>query len=172
MKIKASFSQQGFTLIEALVAVLVFTFGALALYRLQTSIIATNAFSNRFTQATVLAQERMETLMALPYNSPLLDDTNDNGGRIAKRDINLDGIDDRGPDLNFGLNDTSDASDRPVADGNAIRTTYGIIYNIYWNIAVDQPMANIKTIRVIVTWRDSKSILHRTSLTSMKARTL
>jgi prepilin-type N-terminal cleavage/methylation domain-containing protein len=166
---KQNSDQQGFTLIDVLAAIVVFAFGALALYRLQTSIIACNAFSNRLTQATILAQERMESLMALPYNHPILNDTNDNGGDIINRDTDFDGIDDRGPDFNFGLNDTIDASDRVVADGSAISANYGIAYNIYWNIAVDQPMANIKTIRVIVAWRDNKNYLHRTYLTSMKA---
>ena len=168
---KENSDQKGFTLIEVLAAIVVFAFGALTLYRLQASIIACNSFSNRLTQATVLAQERMESLMALPYNNPLLNDTNDNGGGVTNRDTDADGIDDRGPDFNFGLNDTVDASDRVVADGSATNTTYGITYNIYWNIAVDQPMVNIKTIRVIVTWRDNKNFLHRTFLTSMKAGT-
>jgi type IV pilus assembly protein PilV len=168
---KENSDQQGFTLIEILAAIVVFAFGGLALYRLQASIIATNALSNRLTQATVLAQERMESLMALPYNSPLLNDTNDNGGRITNRDTNADGIDDRGPEFDFGLNDTVDASDKVVADTTASNTTYGITYNIYWNIALDQPITNTKTIRVIVTWRDNKNFLHRTFLTSIKAGT-
>jgi prepilin-type N-terminal cleavage/methylation domain-containing protein len=163
---------KGFTLIEVLAAIVVFAFGALTLYRLQASVVSGNSFSNRLTQATLLCQERMESLMALPYNSPLMNDTNDNGGRVTKRDTNADGIDDRGPDFHFGLNDTVDANDRVVADGSATNTTYGITYNVFWNIAVDQPMANIKTIRVIVTWRDNRDFLHRTFLTSMKAGTL
>jgi prepilin-type N-terminal cleavage/methylation domain-containing protein len=163
--------QRGFTLIEILTAIVVFAFGALALYRLQASIIASNAFSNRLTQAVVLAQGRIESLMALPYNHPLLSDTNDNGGRITNRDTDSDGIDDRGPDFDFGLNDTLDVSGAVVADGSSNNATYGITYNIYWNIAVDQPMVNVKTIRVIVTWRDGKSCPHRTFLTSMKAAT-
>jgi prepilin-type N-terminal cleavage/methylation domain-containing protein len=169
---KENSHQQGFTLIEVLAAIVVFAFGALTLYRLQASIISCNSFSNRLTQATLLCQERMENLMALPYNSPLLNDTNDNGGRVTNRDTDADGIDDRGPDFNFGLNDTVDLNDRVVADGSAANNTYGITYNIYWNIAVDQPMANIKTIRVIATWRDKKNCLHRTFLSSMKAGSL
>ena len=155
---------------EVLAAIVVFAFGALALYRLQAYVITCNAFSNRITQATALAQERMETLIALPYNNPLLDDTNDNGGRITNRDIDLDGVDDRGPDFIFGLNDTVDSNGRVVADGSTISTSYGVAFQIYWNVAVDQPMTNIKTVRVIVAWRDSKNYLHRTFLTSMKAR--
>jgi len=168
---KENSDQVGFTLIEVLAAIVVFAFGGLALYRLQASIIASNSFSSRLTQATVLAQERMESLMSLPYDHPLLNDTNDDGGGVTNRDTDADGVDDRGPDFNFGLNNTVDAIDRVVADGSATNATYGITYNIYWNIAVDQPMANIKTIRVIVTWRDNKDFLHRTFLTSMKAGT-
>ncbi len=168
---KEDSDQFGFTLIEVLAAIVVFAFGGLALYRLQTAVIDCNSFSNRLTQATLLAQERMESLMALPYNHPLLNDTNDDGGGITNRDTNADGLDDRGPDFSFGLNNTVDASDRVVADGSAIRATYGMTYKLYWNIAIDQPMANIKTIRVIVTWRDPKSFLHQISFTSMKAGT-
>ena len=50
-----------------------------------------------------------------------------------------------------------------VADGNESNG----IYDIYWNVAVNQPINNVKTIRVIVLWPD-RGTVKRASVTSMK----
>ena len=57
-----------------------------------------------------------------------------------------DGVDEVGPDLNFGLDDTGAAADKNPPDVGR--------YEIYYNIAVDEPIANVKTIRIIVLWED------------------
>ena len=58
------------------------------------------------------------------------------------QDADDDGVDDGGND--FGLSDTG-----ANADGTA--TSPDNNYTIFWNVAVDEPMPNLKTIRVIVT---------------------
>ena len=45
-------SQQGFSLVEVLVAILLLTVGLLALAKMQTRAVASNAFGNQLTQAT------------------------------------------------------------------------------------------------------------------------
>jgi type IV pilus assembly protein PilV len=155
MKSRLSRSE-GFTMLELLAGIVVFSFGILALYRLQIASLDGNSFSNDLTQAVVLAQDRIEQLMTLPYNNAQLADTDNDG--TGQDTSPSDGVDDNGG--NFGLDDeTAATADQNVQSGR---------YSIYWNIAVDQPLTRSKTIRVIVTWRDKRNILHRTVLNSVK----
>lgn len=159
---RAYSDQKGFTLVEVFAAIAVFAFGILALYRLQASAVNGNSYANDFTQATVLCENKMEQLMALNSADPALADVDGDG---TGQDLNSDGIDDDGG--NFGLDDTVGGG-TAAADGVATSGKF----NIYWNIAVDQPIANTRTIRVIVTWLDPKNAMHRTFLTSTKVNTM
>ena len=58
-------SQQGFSLVEVMVAILLLTVGLLALAKMQTSAVASNAFGYQLTQATFLAQDKLEELRLL-----------------------------------------------------------------------------------------------------------
>ena len=60
-------TEKGFTLSEALVAIIVFSLGLLGLERMHIAAIQVNTIASRLTQATTLAQARAEQLMALPY---------------------------------------------------------------------------------------------------------
>jgi type IV pilus assembly protein PilV len=62
---RAKNSQQGFSLVEVLVAILLLTVGLLALAKMQTQAVASNAFGNQLTQATFLAQDKLEELRLL-----------------------------------------------------------------------------------------------------------
>jgi type IV pilus assembly protein PilV len=155
MKSRLSHSE-GFTLLELLAGIVVFSFGILALYRLQIVSLDGNSYSNDLTQAVVLAQDRVERLMTLPYSDPLLSDTDNDG--TGQDTSPSDGVDDNGG--SFGLDDaTAATADQNVQNGR---------YSIFWNIAVDQPLTRSKTIRVIVTWLDKRNIPHRTILNSVK----
>jgi Tfp pilus assembly protein PilV len=61
--------ERGYTLPEVLAALLFFAFGILALYRLQAAVIKSGAHAGQLTQATALAESRMEALLALNYVS-------------------------------------------------------------------------------------------------------
>ena len=61
-------TEKGFTLSEALVAIVVLSLGLLGLERMHIAAIQVNTIASRLTQATTLAQDRAEQLMALPYN--------------------------------------------------------------------------------------------------------
>jgi type IV pilus assembly protein PilV len=60
-------NQKGFSLLEVLIAISIFAVGLLALAQMQITSIQGNAFSSRTTDATTLAQDRLEQLMALAY---------------------------------------------------------------------------------------------------------
>ncbi len=113
-------NERGFTLVEILVAVVVFAFGMLALCRLQAASVVSNATSQELTQANVLAQGRMETIMSWLYDNPgnglpWLDDVTGDG---TGKDLDEDADDDsnnkgivpfifKSADYGFGINNTT-----------------------------------------------------------------
>lgn len=73
-------NQSGFTLIEALVAMVILTVGILSLYAMQTTAITGNVTASRLSVATAVATDCYERLWNTPYDHPLLSDT---GGATA-----------------------------------------------------------------------------------------
>lgn len=137
--------QNGFTLIEILIAITVFAIGMMAVALMQSSAIKGNYASSGMTEAVTLAQDRLDLLMALdPSSDPELQDTNGNG---TNQDPNDDGIDDDGG--NFGLDDVQAA-----ADGWAANQGQSGKFDVSWNIAVDEPQNNSRIIKVIVEWQE------------------
>ena len=59
---------EGFSIIECLIALSIFTIGILAVATLVLTSIGENASARRITEATALAEARLEQLMALPYS--------------------------------------------------------------------------------------------------------
>jgi len=57
----------GFSIIETLIALSIFTIGILAVATLVLSSIGENASARRITEATALAETRLEQLVSLPY---------------------------------------------------------------------------------------------------------
>jgi len=66
-QIKRKNNNQGFTLIEVLIAVSIFAIGFLAVAAMQITANKSTRRSVEFTEATAIASDRMERLMALPY---------------------------------------------------------------------------------------------------------
>ena len=62
----------GFTLVEVLVAMTIFAIGFLALATIQIKSIGQNARARMYSDATTMAVEAIERLMALPYDHPEL----------------------------------------------------------------------------------------------------
>ena len=141
--------QKGYTLLEVLFALGLLGFGLLAVATMQVTAIKTNTRASNLSHGTTLAQAKAEELMNLPY-STLVDldaDGNQNG---SNQDADNDGVDDDGG--NFGLDDTVDSVGNPIADGSDLNVNGG--YNIYWNVAVNEPAANSARVRVIVTYTE------------------
>ena len=142
---------EGLTILEVLAAVAILAFGLLAVATMQGSSIKGNSQAIGTTEAITLAQDKFEELMRLPYGDADLTDTDNDG---TSQDANDDGIDEVGPDLKFGLDDTVDGVGTVIADRSDLTDPR---YKLYWNIAVDEPIVNVKTIRVIVEWEDRGS---------------
>lgn len=137
-----SHNQAGFTLIEVLIAVVVFTIGILSANAMQISSIKGNSKANRITESANWASDKVENLLVLDYDDSEFDDDDGDG---TDQDGDSDGVDDDGG--NFGLDDIVNP------DGN--ENSPDGIYTIYWNVAVDCPMPNIKTVKIIVARNDS-----------------
>jgi type IV pilus assembly protein PilV len=65
-------NQRGFSLIEVLTGLVVLAFGVLAIAGMQITSVQGNHFSSDLTQATTLAQNKLEELKYLPYDDPKL----------------------------------------------------------------------------------------------------
>ena len=147
-------SEKGFSLIEALVAVAVLTIGVLAMNVMQTTAIKGNSTSKGLSASSNWATDRIEQLLSQDYDAADLDDGDGDG---TNEDADNDGLDDdcqdnvpacAPADNPFGLEDSTVAT----ADGNDSSPDDN--YNIFWNVAEDEPMPNIKWIRVHVVRSD------------------
>ena len=127
--IKKSPKDQGFTLIEVLIAISIFAVGLLAVATMQISAINVNSTAGRITTRMTWAQDKIEELMALPYSDPWIED----------------------------LGDPSSGTD--TADNPHQETTPDGVYTISWTVTDDRPIPNTKLITVSVTGRGKTSHL-------------
>ena len=67
---------KGFTLLEVLIAISIFAIGILGIASMQITAIDGNASARTHTEAARWAADRLERLMALPYDHPDLDAAN------------------------------------------------------------------------------------------------
>lgn len=122
---------QGFTLIEVLIAMAIFSIGILGVAAMQTSSTRGNSAAGRVTSNVTWAADRLETLMALPYTHADLSAGNHSvaAGNLT---TTTDGID----------NNSDGRIDEAGETGNI---------DIQWIVTDDMPMNRTKTIRIIVT---------------------
>ena len=152
MKIRQTTNESGFTLIELLIALVIFAVGILGVGAMQITSIKGNSKGRLISEASNLAADRIEMLLSLDYDHPALIDDDDgkdetdadsdtNGGDGTNQDADNDGTDDNGG--NFGLDDLTNPDGAADSDGDGVN-------DIFWNIAVDHPEQNTKTIKVTV----------------------
>jgi prepilin-type N-terminal cleavage/methylation domain-containing protein len=148
IRAKESFeSQQGFTLIEILVAVVILVFGLLAVGTMQISAIRGNFMSGNTSAALTLASEKMEDLL--------------------NRDYADAGLADTAPGNNGSLSSitTTDHEEGVDMNGQVVGAGSGF-YRRIWNIAdAAAPMPTAKYMTIIVTWENNK---HRVSVSCLR----
>jgi len=120
---KLGHDDKGFSLLEVMIALVIFSIGIVALYGVQTQTIGQNYTASRITTASTWAAEKAEVLLSLTYKDLV--------------DKDHDGV--------AGLADSTTAT----ADGS--ETSPDGVYTLLWNVAVNKPIHRTKTIRVIVT---------------------
>jgi len=117
----------GFTILEVLAALAIFSLGILAVMALQSSSIRGNARARGVTDISVYAADRIEKLMTLPFN-----DANLVAGNYPPGGQVVDGIDN-----NY--------------DGRIDEADETGPLTVTWTIVNDWPILNVKTITVTVT---------------------
>jgi len=98
--------QEGYTLIEVMVAMVIFAVGILAAASMQTTAVGGNSVAYDITNTVTMATNQLEYLTSLPWD-----------------------------------HDAAATADHNRVEGD---------FTIYWNIAESRPMANMKTVNVIV----------------------
>jgi len=155
-KLNICHNNQGFTLIEIMIAMVIFAIGILSVAALQTKATKGNISANRSTRAFTWCSDRMEMLMSLPYIDPTnLDDLPD-PGRTYTPAQTADGID----------NDYDGQIDEANENGD-IRISWNVIRN---DGAPGNPPQNTKSITVTVTWSTPMGQEKTVNLTTVRAR--
>ena len=103
-KITKTSDNRGFTFIEVLIVLAVFSIGVLAVAVMQVTSISTNASARMSSEATALATNQVEAIMALPYGHDDLNPANNPHGfnqgaysvnwNVTESDIDGDGTND------------------------------------------------------------------------------
>ncbi|MBU0545062.1 MAG: prepilin-type N-terminal cleavage/methylation domain-containing protein [Proteobacteria bacterium] len=70
------FNNRGFTLIEILIALAIFSIGILGVASMQILSVNYNGYARRTTEATTIVSELIERTMTLPYDANDLDPAN------------------------------------------------------------------------------------------------
>ena len=121
-------NEKGFTLLEVLIAVAIFTVGILGVNAMQLASIKGDSTAGRITQSTNWAADRVEQLLQEGYA-----DVNDTNGDGAA-----------------GM-DYTDEAGKP-ADGSD--TSPDGVYEVFWNVDDGQIVTGAKAVRVITRWTD------------------
>lgn len=130
-------NREGFTLVEVLVALLILAIAFLGVGPLVIMTVKGNQIVREHINARLLAERMTEYLRSTDYEDPLLSNDGDNG----------------------------DLSDTITADHSVVDTIDNVVYKVLWNIAEDQPQADLKTIQIIIKWKDKSY-----SLVTLKGR--
>lgn len=152
---KTKNKENGFTLVEVLVAISILAFGLLAVASMQLAAIQANSSAIEITEALNVAQDKMEELIALPFShADLLDNNGDAGG----------GLDNPTKDqVKAGGDVLLPAGGAGQPDYGETITIGGRNYYRYWNV---DPKTTMKDIRVIVAWNERG--MHRADLYYIK----
>lgn len=142
-------SSRGFSLLEVLLGITVFMIGMLGVTALNISSLKSSTFAGNMSEAVIIAGDKIEELMALDFDDADLDDSPSPYDDGTAQDGDDDGVDDDGG--NFGLDDTGTGAGE--ADHWELALGKNSMYNVYWNVAVGEPMPDkTKTVNVIVEW--------------------
>ncbi len=137
----------GFTLIEVLIAMTVFSIGMLGLMTLHIISIRGTTLSDTATVAGTIAQMHMEKIINADFNASGLEDANSSNNDDLDSTVNRD-------------YQNMDVNGAPVDLG---------MYNLVLNVADDTPIPNTKTIVVLVAWNNGRQVRKLTTIKSLSA---
>ncbi len=73
-------NENGFTLIEVLIALVILSFGILAVAKMQITSVGSNTNSRKYTEASTWGTSIIESIMSTAYDDASLTTGNDNNG--------------------------------------------------------------------------------------------
>ena len=181
MKSWGKHCQSGFSMVEVMVAILLLTVGLLALAKMQTQAVASNNYGNQLTEATFLAQDKLEELrllnecylavIAKPELGWTAEDqavVNNYNSQLSDSVVNWIEFD--GPDAEtipdqfswqLATPDHTNA-DGLVAVANPIDVTGAAAsaggYTRIWYVADNTPLTKAKNLRVRITWGNGREV--------------
>jgi prepilin-type N-terminal cleavage/methylation domain-containing protein len=141
-------NNNGFSLLEVLIAITVLAVGLLGVAGMQIHTIEGNDFSHDMTEAMILAQDTSETLANLGFNAPSLVDT------------------DAGANWNGAANDFNIQTNLANVDQLDPGSPYiinNVQYNVGWYVQANTPIQNVTTVAVVVTWtaQTARQVVYR-----------
>jgi len=145
--------EAGFTLVGALVSLGIFMVLGLGMLELTSEVYYRGDLHRETLVATALAQTQVEELLGAGYEDPRL--------------LDPDGGDDVAADGSLGVNlfqdpDHADPNNLLNAEGEAAGSRR---FTRVWNVGADVPLPGLKTVTVLVGWRDSHGRPHVVSQT-------
>ena len=181
MKSWGKHRQSGFSMVEVMVAILLLTVGLLALAKMQTQAVASNNYGNQLTEATFLAQDKLEELRLLnecylavsakPELSWTAEDqavVNNYNSQLSDSVANWIETDGPDPDtIPDQFNWQTATPDHTNADGlgavaNPIDVTGAAAsaggYTRIWYVADNKPLTKAKNLRVRITWGNGREV--------------
>lgn len=132
--------QKGFTLIEVVVSLAIFTIGILVCYAMQLNSTLSSGRANGVQTSSTWATYITEDLLALEYGDPLLQNSAGDA---------LNGLTDNDDTNRAG--DTPDGVRYIMKSGSVGSTPLSAdLYAVFWNVAEDRPLAGLKQVRITV----------------------
>lgn len=145
---------KGFTLIEVMIAMVIFAVGILSVAAMQTNATRGNTSANRATRSFIWCSDRMEVLKSLPYTAFLTDPS-------------LLGAPD--PGITYTLAQDADGVDNDY-DGQTDEAGETGNINIRYTVIDDDVLLNTKTITVQANWQTPLGLERQKSLTLRTVR--
>ncbi len=125
----ASRRQAGLTIIELMVAMVVLTFGMLAMLAMQIHAMRGGTVGRHYTRAARIARDQVEVFHRFPYDDPQFADT---GGWVIGANVVTDNI-------------TLNAAGQNFTDE---------VYTVDWRLTTNPARPDLRNIDVRVTWRE------------------
>ena len=152
-------AEKGFSLLEVMIAVCVLSIGLLAIASMQLGTVNANTQAIGVSEAVVIAEFQMETLLSLQYG---FDRNNDNKNHAELQETSL--VFDPSDGGGFGLNNPFPVNSFIFDPGNINLANPALStyppdhwriegdYTVMWNISTDAEIVNTKTVQVLVAW--------------------
>ena len=149
-RLEALNGQQGFTLVEVMIAIAIVAIGMLSVAAMQVYSTNKTTSANRSTRGFVWCSDRIEILKNLPYT-----------------DANLVGA--PSPGVTYTPAQDADGIDND-RDGQIDETGESGDITLTWTVVDNAVVPNTKTITVSVTWQRPLRQQGRIALTTVRAR--